>query len=203
MKKYLISLLLCIGCIQSFADDSVNRFEELKDTVHKVDVLNEAKHGPNGINYDCQNCMTETELNSALKLDKEEVLLDKTLFTKGKDDNEFIIERNKDTPDKVTIKFKERYKSCQKTIAHKNPLSGQIGFSCLFSISEYREEEIEIDFSDRKLEGDSEVIKVRLVKLNSSNRGFINASFKDQAGRGISSDKGSKFLFFGTKYSLE
>ncbi|PIK16027.1 hypothetical protein [Halobacteriovorax sp. JY17] len=202
MKKKIIWLIVLSSSI-AYAGKTEESFEELKDTIHKVKVLDEAKSGPNSINYECQHCLTEVEVEGAIVLDKEEVVMDRTMFNKGTNDNEFIIQRTKDTPDDVTIKFKEKYRVCQKTVAHQNPLSGQIGFSCLFSTTEYREETIQLDFSDRKLEGESEVIKVRLVKLDSRNKGFINASFKDQTGRGISSNRGSKFLFFGTKYSLK
>ena len=200
-NKLILALIICSSF--TYAENSEERFEELKDTIQKVDILNEAKSGPNKIEYECQQCITELEINDAINLDGEEVEMERTMFSGGSKDNEFIIRRTKDSPDTVTIKFKERYRSCKKTVAHSNPLSGQIGFSCLISTTEYREDSITLDFSDRKLEGDSEVIKVRLVKLDSRNKGFINASFKDQGGRGISSSRGGKFLFFGTKYSLD
>ena len=202
MKKNLIIALITFSTL-AYGESSEEKFEELKNTVHKVDILNEAKTGPNKIDYECQQCLTELEVEGAVSLDSEEVELERTMFSGGKRDNEFVIRRTKDSPDQVTVKFKERYRSCKKTVAHSNPLSGQIGFSCLISTTEYREDSITLDFSDRKLEGESEVVKVRLVKLDSRNKGFINASFKDQAGRGISSSRGGKFLFFGTKYNLE
>ncbi|CBW26900.1 putative exported protein [Halobacteriovorax marinus SJ] len=200
--KLILFFLLCQSL--SYAGKDEENYESLKETVQKVDILKEAKSGPNSsINYDCHDCISEVELSKAVKLDREEVKMDRTLFLKGKDDGEFTIIRTKDSPDKVTIKFKERYRSCKKTVAHQNPLSGQIGFSCMYSSSEFRDDSITIDFSDRPLKGDSEAIKVRLVKLSASNKGFINASFKDQSGRGVTSSRGGSFLFFGTKYNLE
>jgi len=202
--KVKVMLLLLVCHSLSFAGKDEESYENLKETIQKVDILKEAKSGPNSsINYDCHDCISEIDLAKALKLDSSEVMMEKTLFFKGKDDGEFTIIRTKDTPDKVTIKFNERYRSCKKTVAHQNPLSGQIGFSCMYLSSEVREDSITIDFSDRELKGDSEAIRVRLVKLDSRNKGFINASFKDQSGRGITSSRGGNFLFFGTKYNLE
>lgn len=198
----IITVFLIIGNF-TYAGSSEKSFEEMKDTVQKVDSLNIARSGPNSVNYDCQQCITEVEYLEALALDAEEVSLERVLFSKGTKDNTFTIQRTKDSPEKVTIKFKEKVRVCMKTIAHKNPLSGQIGFSCRNSIYELRDESIEIDFSDRELKSDSEFIKVRLVKLDSRNKGFINASFKDESGRGITSSESGTFLFFGTKYNLE
>ncbi|GEM_PF-3737799 len=200
-SKYIFTFLLL--CNLSYGGSSEKSFEEIKDTVQKVDALSVVKSGPVGMNYDCQQCISEMELVGALPLESEEVSLERVLFSKGTKDNTFIIKRNKNSPNKVTVKFKEKIRVCKKTIAHKNPLSGDIGFSCLRSSYELRDESIEIDFSDRELTKDSEFIKVSLVKLDSRNKGFINASFKDQSGQKISSSKGGKFLFFGTQYSLE
>ncbi|ATH08232.1 hypothetical protein BIY24_09800 [Halobacteriovorax marinus] len=200
--KLILFFLLCQSL--SYAGKDEENYESLKETVQKVDILKEAKSGPNSsINYDCHDCLSEVDLAKAIKLDAPEITMERTLFFKGKDDGEFTIMRTKDTPDKVTIKFNERYRSCKKTVAHQNPLSGQIGFSCMYLSSEVREDSITIDFSDRPLKGESEAIKVRLVKLSARNKGFINASFKDQTGRGITSSRGGNFLFFGTKYNLE
>lgn len=199
--RFIFIYLLVINLVH--AGNSEESFEEMKDTVQKVNTLSVVGTGPNSINYDCQQCITESDFLEAVSLDSEEVSLEKVLFAKGIRDNTFTIKRTEKTPDIVKINFKERFKVCKKTIAHKNPFSGEIGFSCSISVYELREESIEIDFSDRELESGTEYINVRLVKLASGNKGFINASFKDQAGRGISSSRGGKFLFFGTKYNLE
>lgn len=203
MKFKLLSLFTVLVIFANPAMASESEFQEIKDTVDKVEVLREIVKGPNDINYDCHACIKETEIQNALVLDSDEVSLSKVMFHLGKDDNTFVIKRDKNTPDKVTIKFDEKFRKCEKTVAFQNPLSGQIGFGCLFHSSKNREDSITIDLSDRPLQGDSEYIEVKLVKLASSNKGYINARFHDQTGKKISSDKGGKFLFFGTKYSLK
>jgi hypothetical protein len=187
----------------TFANDNKD-VEEIKSAVDKVKLLNKAKEGPNNsINYDCQDCIKDTDISTAVALDKEEVSIDRVMFMKGKRDNRLVIKRDKNTPEKVTIKYKERYRSCKKYVTFKNPLSGDIGFQCMIPSSSYTEDSITIDFSDRKLEGDSEYIEIELVKLASDSKGFVNARFREQTGKRISSDRSGKFLFFGTKYNLK
>ena len=190
----------------SFAADSDRESaEKIKDVIDQVKILKDAKEGPNNsINYECHDCIKETEISKAVLLDGEEVSIgERTMFLKGKSDNRIVIKRDKNTPEKVTVKFRERYRSCNKYITFRNPLSGDIGFNCLISSSEYKDDSISIDFSDHKLEGESEYIEIELVKLASDSKGFVNARFREQSGARISSERGSKFLFFGTEYNLK
>ncbi|OUS00208.1 hypothetical protein A9Q84_03215 [Halobacteriovorax marinus] len=201
IKLLSLILILAFSTSHSMAEDS--EFQAIKDTVKKVGVLKEVSKGPNAIDYSCHDCIKELDIERAVVLDSDEVTTDRQMFHLGKKDNRMVIKRDKNTPDKVTINFTEKYRTCLKTIAYQNPLSGQIGFGCRFHSYETREDSITIDFSDRKLEGESEYIEIEFIKLDVDNKGYINTRFREQTGKRISADKGSKFMFFGTKYSLK
>ena len=125
------------------------------------------------------------------------------MFNLGKNDNRLVIKVDKNTPDKFQINYIEKYKGCRKNVVHKNPLSGQVGFSCLIPSYNKREDSITIDISNRKKTANGEYIEIELVKLSSKSKGFVNARFREQTGKNINSNKGSKFLFFGSKFNLE
>ncbi|WP_127717506.1 hypothetical protein [Halobacteriovorax sp. HLS] len=205
MKFYtLITIFTLINLNYSFADEANKEFKEIEKVIEQVEILEDAKHGPNNsINYNCQDCMKDTDISSAVEINSDEIKLEKRMFVKGKDDNRIVIKRTKDSPKKFTITFDERHRTCKKYVSFRNPFSGQLGFDCLIPGTNYSEDSITLDLSDRELKGDSEYIEIELVKLSIRNKGHVNARFRDQSGKRISSERGSKVLFFGTKYNLK
>jgi hypothetical protein len=206
--RNLIFIKICILLTtNSFSKEESKDMQEIKDiksAVEQVQVLEDAKQGPNNsINYQCQDCIKDKDIKDAVVIDSEEINLERIMFNTGKRDNRLVIKIDKNSPDKFKIKYKEKHRGCKKYISHKNPLSGQIGFSCLIPSYNKRDDSITIDISDRKRSADGEYIEIELVKLASDSTGFVNARFREQTGKRISSDRGAKFLFFGTKYNLK
>jgi len=72
-------------------------------------------------------------------------------------------------PKKIKLKIEYGERVCAKTTAYQNPLSGQIGFGCLFWQTEKRTKTIPINFEKASvLEGD-EYQSFRLVLQKEKN----------------------------------
>lgn len=200
----LFALLLSLNSFAETKDGNDQEIRDIKNAVNQVEVLKDAKEGPNNsINYQCQDCIKDQAIGDAIVIDSDEINLEKVMFHLGKNDNRIVIKIDKNTPDKFKIKYSGKYRGCKKYISHKNPLSGQIGFSCLIPSYNHQDDSISIDISDRKRTADGEYIEIELVKLSVESTSFVNARFREQSGKRISSDRGAKFLFFGTKYNLK
>lgn len=112
----------------------------------------------------CNHCAGELDQETV----KKSLLLDDNELTTstnyvGGDDYIIALKRTTSSPKKIALKVEYGERVCARTVAHQNPLSGQLGFSCLFYQTEKRSKTINLDFSSASaLEGD-ETQSLRLV----------------------------------------
>lgn len=112
----------------------------------------------------CETCAGELDqetIQQSIILEKKEIEVSTNYV--GGENYTIALKRTASTPKKVKIKIEYGEKVCAKTTAYQNPLSGQIGFGCLFWQTEIRTKTIPINFEKASvLEGD-EYQSFRLV----------------------------------------
>tara|TARA_R110000868_G_scaffold72133_5_gene210409 strand:- start:3059 stop:3688 length:630 start_codon:yes stop_codon:yes gene_type:complete len=112
----------------------------------------------------CETCSGELDqetINKSVVLTQPEIDIVSN-YTGGED---FVIalKRTSATPKKVKIKVEYGEKVCARTIMHQNPLSGQLGFSCLIYTTEKRSKTIPINFENASVLDGDEFQSLRLV----------------------------------------
>lgn len=152
--KYLIVTLLIPFAINAVEIDVTH----LDNVTREID---QATLSPTETCDYCEGQLDQETINKTLVLDEKDMSTSTNYV--GGDDYVIALKRTARTPKKIALKVEYGERVCARTVAHQNPLSGQLGFSCLFYQTEKRSQTINLDFSMASaLEGD-EAQSLRLV----------------------------------------
>lgn len=129
-----------------------------------TDVTQEIERSVSSPTEYCETCVGELDqetIQKSVRLDQKNIQVSTNYV--GGDHYTIALKRTADTPKKVKLKIEYGERVCARTTAYQNPLSGQLGFGCLFWKTEKRTKTVPIDFSKASvLEGD-EYQSFRLV----------------------------------------
>lgn len=173
----------------------------LTEAVKNVTHLEKKLDGPGTIAADCSSCKT-IEPDKKLDLKNKEEDLGAPWFKKNNVPYIIHFKRTKDTPQKLTVKFKNSHTVCAKMFVGANPYNGALMVDCLFRTTVYEDEELELNF--KKLpppsDGEEQIIEVKLVKPEIGNTFYTLESevLKGPAAKTIKDKK-----FWGYGYNLD
>ncbi len=129
-----------------------------------TDVTQEIERSVSSPTEYCEACAGELDqetIQKSIRLVKKNIDINTNYI--GGDEYTIALKRTANTPKKIKLKIEYGERVCARTTAYQNPLSGQIGFGCLFWSTEKRTKTVPIDFSKASvLEGD-EYQSFRLV----------------------------------------
>lgn len=164
------------------------------EAVQAVRDANRQLNKVGGIENPCLNCI-EKSYSKIYNLDKDEVVLDTPFYTKENTPYSIKIVRNSNSPKKVKLKFKNGHRVCGKMIAYSNPYNGALGIDCLFYITDYEEQVIDINFSElKKLNADeSEGYEISFSKSNIDQSKY-SIDINSLGNKEISFSKDNKFF---------
>lgn len=109
----------------------------------------------------CEGELDQETINKTLVLDDKDMSTSTNYV--GGDNYIIALKRTATTPKKIAIKVEYGERVCARTVAHQNPLSGQLGFSCLFYQTEKRSKTINLDFTAASALEGNESQSLRLV----------------------------------------
>ena len=132
------------------------------DVEQMTDVTREIERSVSSPTENCETCAGELDqetIHKSLILSSENIDINTSYV--GGDNYIIALKRTAETPKKVKIKIEYGERVCARTTAYQNPLSGQIGFGCLFWKTEKRTKTIPLNFEKASvLEGEEFMLKV-------------------------------------------
>lgn len=155
------------------AEKTINEMNELVDT---LGILEKEVKNSGVIDPGCPNCVKIIEPNEKLSLTSKNTELERLWYRK--DNQPFIVhlKRTKDSPLKTTIKYKNGHSECGKMMIGTNPwiANGPLVMGCIFTITVYEENEIDLDLRKFPLpEGNEEqIIELKFVKPDLSRSSY-------------------------------
>lgn len=129
-----------------------------------TDVTEEIERSVSSPTEYCETCAGELDqetIQKSIILSSEN--LDVTTHYTGGDKYTIALKRTADSPEKIKLKIEYGERVCARTTAYQNPLSGQIGFGCLFWQTEKRTKTIPINFERASVLEGEEYQSFRLV----------------------------------------
>ncbi len=166
------------------------------------DVQNDLKKSGT-IDPGCTNCIKTVEPDKRVELKNKEEALDRAFNYKNNVPYVIHLKRTKETPTKVSLKFKNGHTECGKMFVGANPLSpnGSLVVGCIINITVF--EDYEIDLNLKKLpalaEGEEQIIELKLTKPKVENSYFLlEADVVKGPSTSVEKDK----KFWGSGYNL-
>lgn len=171
--------------------ESVNDISKLKSEVAKVGT----------IETPCPSCDGDPRFNFTMKLDKEEINLEKKIFfIKDNKSINVVLQRDEKSPTKMTVAFENPYRVCGKHYVGPS-FGGSIMIDCIFYITEYEKQEIDIDLSKfpQPSPGETQSLVLSFTKKDITKGKYsLDAYFNGQGNPSIKIDK----KFFGGGHNV-
>jgi hypothetical protein len=206
MKSYiLINVFSLFFVFQSFAANEEGDQKEGKGLIEAVETVSgvdDQLKSVGIIENVCDNCRKE-EADKTYKINEDEIILDTPYFKKDKAPYIIHLVRTDKTPNKVRLKFKNGEKVCGKIIAYTNPYSKALGVDCLFYVTQYREEIIDLNLKSlSKLNsGEEQRLEIKISKPN-IDRTKYEIELNSLNGKTIVVEKDKKFFLDGVNFKL-
>lgn len=168
------------------------------------DVTSEIERALTSPTETCETCAAEVDqetISKSVTLDKKDIEIITNYI--GGDDFIIALKRTPNTPKKIKVKIEYGERVCARTVAHQNPLSGQLGFSCLFYQTEKRTKTIPINFEKASVLDAGEYQSLRLVIKKDKDDRKIDYGLSITNGMFDSIKEGHGFLGMGsTSYEI-
>lgn len=174
---------------------------QLTEAVKTVTGLEKKLDKPGVLSADCSGCKT---IEPDKKVDLKNKIEDLGTPFLYKNNKPFIyhLKRTKESPLKTTLKFKNGRQVCGKMFVGSNPYNGSLIVECMIKVTEYEEEELELNFKNLPLpaEGEEQIIEIKLTKPETTNSFYTVETdvLKGPSAR-ISKDK----KFWGSGFNLD
>lgn len=149
MKNLIFTLIIpFLSPLASLADDAVVA-QTLVESIKDVNSIQVEVNKVGSVERPCPSCDGDSFSNIKMKMEKEMDLGRKIFFTKNEKPINVILERDENSPSKMTITFENPYRVCAKHYVGPSmlPGSGTIMIDCLMYVSEFEKEKIDIDLS--------------------------------------------------------
>ncbi|MBH47194.1 MAG: hypothetical protein CME71_03385 [Halobacteriovorax sp.] len=193
MKIILLSLLIPFSLAANIID-----IEELQSVTRQID---QATASPTEHCETCAGELDQETINKSVVLTKSDIEIVSN-YTGG-DDFVIALKRTSSTPRKVKIKIEYGEKICARTVMHQNPLSGELGFSCLIYTTEKRSKTIPIDFENASVLNGDESQSYRLVLSKTREAAKLNYKLAITNGMFDTIEEKHGFLGMGsTRYEI-
>lgn len=206
MKSYiLINVFSLFFVFQSFAGNEEAKLKEGKQLIEAIETVSGADEQVKTVGIIenvCENCRKE-DADKTYKMIEDEITLDTPYFKKSNSPYLIHLIRTDKTPKKVRLKFKNGERVCGKLVAYTNPYSKSLGVDCLFYITQYREEVIDLNLKSLSpLNSDEEQkLEIKLSKPN-IDRNKYEIELNSKSGKTIVVDKDNKFFSDGVNFKL-
>ena len=171
MKSHRLTLLLSlfITLLSPFAALAGSR--AIDDYTDMVDSLKQVQKNVKDVGLippTCPSCAVDAAPD--MKVDMAQKEIDLARPSIYKDNTPFIIhlKRTKDSPLKVTLKFKNGHEECAKMYIGTNPFlpNGPLIAGCLMKMTTYNDDEIDLNLKKYPLpkDGEDQIIEVKITK---------------------------------------
>lgn len=164
MLYLFVILVMFTNTHRLSADD---RATQLIDAISSVEKANNAIKETGTIEKPCTNCLKQ-DFDKSYFMSSKDLVIDTPFYMSEKKPYIVHLKRNKDTPSKIKVKFKNGHRECGKIVAYTSPYSGSLNFDCLFYTTIYEEQILEFNFSELGIftENEDQVIELKFFKEN-------------------------------------
>lgn len=176
--------------------------KELLEAARTAQEMSGAIKSTGIIESTCTSCLKDLADKTYL-LDKDKIVLDTPYYMKPKAPYVIHLKRTKDSPTKINLKFKNGHRVCGKMTAYTIPVTGNFEVACLIYITQYEEEEFDINLKDLPplKDGVIETLEIKLSKDN-IDKSKYNVDLNYLSNQTIIIDKDEKFWGSGYNFKL-
>jgi hypothetical protein len=185
------------------AEELVPSDQGLTDAVRTVQKADQALSKAGNIDTHCATCkelMTET---NSISLNKNEIDLDRPLFLHDDQPVIYHLKRTANSPKKLVIKFKNPHLECAKLIMGSNPLNGAIYFDCLIRMTQYDDQELDLNLSKLSplKNGEEQIIELQFSKKDIQKTPYT-VQINSLNGKNLKVERDNKFFGSGINFKL-
>lgn len=189
--KVIVVIFSSFLSLYTFSADNRESIELLEAAQDAVD-LSKALSLVGTVGLSCSYC-PDREAHQKIVANKKEIIIKNPYYLKGNEPYVLRLIRNRQTPQKLKLKFKNGHRVC---------LKDNWAMSCLIEGYEQIDNDIEIDFTELPLskENESEIVEIKFIKSNPKKYKYsVSAEIlKDQAPKAKVSS-----YFFGEGYDVK
>lgn len=138
---------------------------QLTEAIKNVTGLEKKLDGTGVISADCSGCKT-IEPDKKIELKNKVEDLGTPMLYKNNKAYVYHLKRTKDSPLKATLKFKNGHQVCGKMFVGSNPYNGSLIVECMIKITQYEDEELDINLKNLPLpaDGEEQIIEIKFSK---------------------------------------
>lgn len=175
---------------------------DLTEAVKNVTGLEKKLDKPGShLSADCSGCKT-IEPDKKIELKNKTEDLGTPLLYKNNKPFVYHLKRTSESPLKATLKFKNGHQVCGRMFVGSNPYNGALIVECMIKITEYEEEEIDVNFKNLPAPavGEEQIIEIKLSKPEATNSFYtVETEVLKGPSAKISKDK----KFWGSGFNLD
>jgi hypothetical protein len=181
---------------------TVDEASKMIDAVKAVDGASAVVLETGTIKSECPLCKFETPKKS-YELNSNKIELETPYYIKNNDPYIIHLKRNANSPAKITLKFKNGRKVCGKVVAYTLPINGAFEFGCLFYMTQYEEEEFDLNFKNLPplAKNEEQVLEIRLSKSNVEKSDY-QVDLNSLTGNPVKVEKDKKFWGDGINFKF-
>lgn len=141
MKKRALTILLTLltSVLTQAQEIDVRQIESMGQTIDRATL------SPSESCDQCAGQVDQEVVHKSLTLNQADLTISTNYV--GGEDYVMALKRTPSTPDKIKLKIEYGERVCDRMVATQNPISGGLGFDCLFYKTEKRSKTIHLDFS--------------------------------------------------------
>jgi len=201
MKGLILTLIFSALYPLSIQADETTDAQSLVESVNDINKLKSEVSKVGTIESPCPSCDGDPRYNFTMKLDKEEINLEKKMFfIKDNKSINVVLQRDEKSPAKMTVAFENPYRVCGKHYVGPS-FGGSIMIDCIFYVTEYEKQEIDIDLSKfpQPSPGETQSLVLSFTKKDITKGKYsLDAFFSGQGNPSIKIDK----KFFGGGHNV-
>jgi hypothetical protein len=197
MKSLIFSLVLPFLSLLTAQAQEEAVAKTLIESVQDVNSIKKEVSIVGAVERPCPSCDGDSRYNFTVKADNKEIDLDKKLFfVKDNSPINILVQRDQNSPKKITIQFKNPYRVCGKHYVGPSMIpGGSIMVDCIFYVTDFEEQSIDVDLSKYPvpLEGATDTLVLSIKKSDITRTKYSVDAFYNGADK-ATVDIDSKFF---------